>query len=153
AVVLADECADLLVDAAGHVLDVAGSADLGALPLVAGVDAAEPGGRLEGLDHTAVRAAEHLGPRLRDWIDRITRDDDGLWLELREDAVVAAGGTVGHPGRVRLGDGRALADALVAADTVLARVELTCLDVIDVRVPSSPVVRRAEGCEPTGSAA
>jgi hypothetical protein len=143
----------LLVDADGQVLDTATAADLDRLPLVVGLEVGEPGSRLDGLDLVAVAVADRAGEGLLGWVDHIARDDAGLWLELREDAVVSAGGSPGHPGRVQLGDGRELADQLLAAETVLARVELSCLAEIDVRVPSSPVVRRAEDCDGTGAPA
>jgi cell division septal protein FtsQ len=75
-----------------------------------------------------------------------------LMEELSDDvAAVATGITIAGGelmidlavgGRANLGDDRALADKMVAIETVLARVDLTCLDVIDVRVPAAPTLKR-----------
>lgn len=51
-------------------------------------------------------------------------------------------------GRANLGDGRDLGAKLQAFETVLARVDLTCLDTIDVRVPAAPVVTRTAELPP-----
>ncbi len=50
-------------------------------------------------------------------------------------------------GRANFGDGTDLGPKLQALETMLDRVDLTCIDTIDVRVPSAPVVTR------TGAAA
>ena len=48
--------------------------------------------------------------------------------------------TVG--GRARFGDGTDLDGKLQALETMLARVDLRCIDTIDVRVPSAPALTR-----------
>lgn len=53
-------------------------------------------------------------------------------------------------GRANLGDGVDLGPKLQAFETVLARVDLTCLDTIDVRVPDAPVVTRTADLPPIG---
>ena len=53
-------------------------------------------------------------------------------------------------GRAVLGDGTELGAKLQAFETVLARVDLTCLDTIDVRVPAAPVVTRTADLPPLG---
>lgn len=53
-------------------------------------------------------------------------------------------------GRANLGEGIDLGPKLQAFETVLARVDLTCLDTIDVRVPDSPVVTRTAELPPLG---
>jgi cell division protein FtsQ len=45
-------------------------------------------------------------------------------------------------GGVDFGDGTELAAKLQAFETILARVDLRCLDTIDVRVPAAPTVSR-----------
>ena len=136
---------DLLVDRAGWVLAPAQPADR-SLPAIAGIDPVAAGDRLSGVDLVAVQLVDRAPPTLLEWVEVVTVTDGSLWLDLRPQAVTAAGGTPGHSGRVQLGDARELDAQLVAAHTMLARVDLSCLDVIDVRVPASPVVRRVEGC-------
>ena len=49
-------------------------------------------------------------------------------------------------GEVRLGDASRLAAKLRSLETVLTQVDLTCLAVVDVRAPGSPVLTREEPC-------
>jgi hypothetical protein len=49
-------------------------------------------------------------------------------------------------GRVELGDDRQLDLKVEAFRTVVARVDLRCLDTIDLRVPTHPVVTRITSC-------
>lgn len=60
--------------------------------------------------------------------------DPSLRLQLLEGAVVD------------LGDERALDDKVEAFRTVYARVDRTCLERIDLRVPTHPVLTREDGC-------
>lgn len=54
--------------------------------------------------------------------------------------------TLRPEGVVAFGRPETVDSKLTALDTVLARVDLTCLASIDVRVPTRPLVRRTEGC-------
>jgi hypothetical protein len=143
--VLSADGAALLVDRAGWVLAPAEPTDH-ALPAIAGTGSVSTGDRLSGVDLVAVQLVDRAPATVLEWVEVVSVADGALWLDLRPQAVTAAGGTPGHAGRVQLGDGRELEAQLVAAATVLARVDLSCLDVIDVRVPASPVVRRVEAC-------
>lgn len=51
-------------------------------------------------------------------------------------------------GRANLGDGAELGAKLQAFETILARVDMTCLDTVDLRVPSAPVVTRTADLPP-----
>lgn len=51
-------------------------------------------------------------------------------------------------GLANLGDGSDLGRKLQAFETVLARVDLSCLDTVDVRVPEAPVVTRTAELPP-----
>lgn len=53
-------------------------------------------------------------------------------------------------GLANLGDGSDLGRKLQAFETVLARVDLSCLDTVDVRVPEAPVVTRTAELPPLG---
>lgn len=55
-------------------------------------------------------------------------------------------GTLVQGGDVRFGDARQLVAKVRSLRTVLDQVDLTCLDVLDLRLPGSPVLTREEGC-------
>jgi cell division protein FtsQ len=54
--------------------------------------------------------------------------------------------TIFGGGRVRFGSTDRLDEKVVAVETVLANVELACLEVLDVRVPANPALTRHQGC-------
>ena len=70
-------------------------------------------------------------------------------------AVVVADGDINllltGGGRANLGDSSELGPKLQAFETVMARVDLGCLDTVDVRVPSAPVVTRTSDLPPAGA--
>ncbi len=72
----------------------------------------------------------------------------------RVSAIAVIGGDIHlelvEGGRANLGDGIDLGAKLQAFETVLARVDLSCLDTIDVRVPAAPVVTRTADLPPIG---
>lgn len=74
---------------------------------------------------------------------------DGL-VERLPEAVIAMStdleATLADGGVVRFGTTDDLEDKLVATETVLADVSLTCLQVLDVRVPGNPTLTRHAGC-------
>jgi cell division protein FtsQ len=129
-----------LVDDRGRVLEpVAGApADRPALEGVPAVGAA--GTNVPALTRAALEVAGALPPALRARVGTVARETGGeMQLRLR------AGGVV------RLGDTRALTPKLVAAQTVLARVDAmasaaksgnNAIAVLDVSVPDSPVLTR-----------
>lgn len=145
AVVLLDESragAGVIADIDGWVLAAATPADRGALTHIEGVDAADPGSRLEPAHRAAVELGAGITVGLEPWVDAIVVDPDGEhWLRLDATAPVDA------PARVRLGTDLDLPAQVVAAETVLTHVDLTCLATIDVRVASAPVVTRLPDCE------
>ena len=55
-------------------------------------------------------------------------------------------GTLVQGGAVRFGDARQLDAKTRSLRTVLEQVDLTCLAVLDLRLPGSPVLTREEGC-------
>lgn len=137
-----------LVDQSGHLIDEATAAD-SALPVVRGVDLPVSGSTVAAEQRHAVRAAVRLPVGLEDWVETIVLEPDGeLWLDL---AGLDAPGEDQPSARARLGDGRDLDNQLLAVETVLTRVELECLAVIDARVGSAPVVTRHAGCEEQNS--
>lgn len=122
----------LLVDEEGRVLGPAApeeAADLVALE----VDAVPaPGEHLPVQTADALSVAAALAQRAPGAVVRL--DPESLEAEL------AVGG------RAALGDRTALGEKVRSLVTVLDQVDLTCLDLIDVRVPSTPVLTREEGC-------
>ena len=121
-----------LVAADGVVVDVLSSppADL---PLLSGLpDDLEPGAVVDAPDLLAVAAA--LPPGITASVADIVASDDGVELRL------------GDGGTARLGPPAELGPKLVAVATVLEQVDLTCLAVLDVRVPSAPAITKVPGC-------
>ena len=76
-------------------------------------------------------------------------------LAARLASVAVVGGDIhlelADGGLANLGDGTDLGRKLQAFETVLARVDLTCLDTIDVRVPDAPAVTRTAELPPLGA--
>jgi cell division protein FtsQ len=133
-----------IVDRTGRQLEVVADRPSEFVP-VDGVEASGVPGQPVGAEALAVIAlAEALTPEVRQSTAQIVIVDGQLTLDL------AAGG------RVLFGDDRDLADKLVALETMLARVDLSCLHTIDVRVASAPTVSRtvqeASGEEPSAGA-
>jgi cell division protein FtsQ len=120
-----------MIDRTGQQLELVEARPAEFLP-VAGVEASGvPGQSIDQPGLAVVSLVEALTPTVRDASSGILLDDERLQLEL------VAGG------RADLGDERDLDEKLVALETILARVDLACVAVIDVRVPTAPTVRRA----------
>lgn len=124
----------LTVDITGRVLEASTTGPPGAAVLGHPSWSVEPGSWVPAEALPAVELMARLPARLAEETIAVRADEGEIWLDL------AAGS------RVRLGDQRELADKLVSAVTVLARVEMSCADVIDVRVPSAPVLTRRTNC-------
>ena len=121
-----------IIDRTGRQLELAETQPDPYLP-VTGVEASGVPGQL--VDETAlavVSLVDALTPAVRDATTGISYEQGRLLLEL----------TVG--GQADLGDERDLEAKLLAVETVLARVDLGCLAVIDVQVPDAPTVRRVD---------
>lgn len=145
AVLAVDDGDHWLVDTSGRLIDRALPTDIAAWPLVRGAKLPAEGNTVDPTHRRAVQVAEELTAGLRTWVSAITIDAQGeLWIEL---AAPAGTDFVLDQARARLGDGRDLRTQLMAVETILTRVELDCLAVIDARVGSAPVVTRHEGCE------
>lgn len=120
----------MAVDAEGRVLGPAdGAAEL---PQLEGVDPVAPGEFLPASTLDALAVAAELGASL-----------PGTVTALDPAELV---GTLALGGRVRFGGPERLEAKLRSLTTVLAQVDLTCLDTIDLRLPGSPVLTREEGC-------
>lgn len=119
-----------LVDEHGRQLEMVDSRPDGYLPIV-GIEGSGVAGEpapAEVLPVIALLGA--LPPEVEAQVSGVAVDEQHLYLEL------VAGG------RADFGDGSQLGEKLQSFETVLSRVDLVCLDTIDVRVPAAPVVTR-----------
>jgi cell division protein FtsQ len=121
-----------LVDDHGRQLEIVDQRPDGYLP-VSGIEASGVAGEPAPEQTLPVIALlEALPPETERQVSGVAIDGDNLSLTLVDG------------GSVDFGDGTDLAAKLQAFETVLARVDLTCLSTIDVGVPSAPVVTRLE---------
>lgn len=133
-----------MVDRTGQQLEVLPGRPEGFLS-IAGVDASGvPGQQVPPAGLAVIALIEAMTPDIAAVTSGVVIDDGELMVDL------AVGG------RATFGDERALAEKLIALETVLARVDLQCVALIDVRVPTAPTVRRtglsAQSQEPLAGA-
>jgi len=132
----------IIVDADGRVLAVDALARDG-LPVVEGLVASTVAG--QWLDSEAVNLAT-IAAALPEDVARASRtlraEPDGLRLLLG----AVPGDSSTSSGEVLLGDGRQLSEKFWAVRAFLHGVDLQCLETLDVRAPSVPVVVRDESC-------
>lgn len=125
--------AAVLVDRDGRVLGAA--ADVPGAPLLelTGLGPAPPpGGYVADDASDALALAAHLAAAVPGVLARLDAGD--------------LTGTLIQGGAVRFGDARQLDAKTRSLRTVLEQVDLTCLAVLDLRLPGSPVLTREEGC-------
>lgn len=123
----------LLVDAEGRVLGPASSApDAGAPVVLEGVEAPTPGGYLGAGAADALALAE-----------AVTGTVPGAVAAVRAEGLTA---TLAQGGEVRFGDATQLDAKVRSLATMLDQVDLSCLAVLDLRLPSNAVLTREEGC-------
>ncbi|HET6951820.1 MAG TPA: FtsQ-type POTRA domain-containing protein [Acidimicrobiales bacterium] len=125
-----------LVDAGGRVLAVearAGDAPpVGDLPVLTGVSGRlDAGGMLPAAARDALSVSRAVAERMPGAVAAVSTDLD---------ASLVAGG------EIRFGSVEHLDEKVTAAKTVLAEVDLTCLETLDVRVPGSPALTRNQRC-------
>ncbi len=119
-----------IVDRSGYQLEVVSERPENFLP-IAGVEASGvPGQPLSPEGESIIALVEALTPAVAAATSQILVDEGQLMVEL----------TTG--GRATFGDERELDAKLVALETMLSRVDLQCLDTIDIRVPEAPTVSR-----------
>lgn len=147
AIVVAPSGDRYLVDVTGRVLEAINPEMDGEiyrdLVVVEGVEIAfsESPARIVGARASgALEFGASLGPGVKSRVDAVIAKDDGVELRLRPTGTVLLGTTSALEAKVR------------SLTTVLAQVSLDDLDVIDVRVPAQPVVRRvADSVTPTAT--
>ena len=123
------------VDVDGRILSVAPEPQAGATAVEGlNLSGAATGGWLSR-DHIApVRVAAALYEPVRSAVRAVVVTPEGFILDLHA------------PGRVVLGDERDLPSKLLAVHTFLEKVNLRCLDRLDVRAATAPVLTRTPGC-------
>jgi len=138
AVISAPDGQWLLVDVTGQVIGT--SPNAAGVPVIGGVAAVPPGEQLGPVDQSLVGVAAALTPGLASRVAEV-RPGPGGAAELR----LADGGVVvlGQPGDL-VGDD--LGVRLRTVRTVLATVDLGCVERIDVRVPDTAVLTRNPSC-------
>ena len=117
-------------DATGRVLST-GPQDPDLAVLAGLPPAGEPASLLGTPGDAVLAVASHLPDDLRPRVKEIVAVGDGVDLHLKPAGTVHLGGT------------DRLADKLVAVATVVARVDLRNLKILDVRVPDAPVLTRS----------
>jgi len=121
----------VLVDRDGRVLG-SGASVAGALELRGVGTVPEAGGFLSAPYRRALLLAERLDAAV-----------PGALASLSADPLV---GRLAEGGEVHFGDGKLLDAKVQALQTVLEQVDLTCLAVLDLSLPGSPVLTREQRC-------
>jgi hypothetical protein len=125
-----------VVDADGRLLEAEAAPRPDLVTVLGSVPDAAPGGELVERAARGIGILADVSPGLRSRLVGLRFvGNDEIELALRPAGVVAFG-------RAEQADGK-----LSALDTVLARVDQTCLATIDLRVPAKPLVTRADGCQ------
>lgn len=124
-----------IVGAGGRVLALAPAPGGQTVPIVGlNVASAAPGDWLDATQRGAVAVVSSLYEPLRSAVRALELTPEGFVLHLHV------------PGRVLLGDSADLAAKLVTVQTFLEKVNLRCLETLDVRAASSPVLTRGTNC-------
>ena len=124
-----------IVDEEGRVLALRGDLDESVVPVVGlNILEASPGDWLAAVHRDAVRVATALYEPVRSAVRSVARTPDGYVLDLH------------IPGHVILGSADDLEAKLLAVTTFLEKVNLRCLDSLDVRAASTPVLTRGDSC-------
>lgn len=123
-----------VVDAEGRVLAVSDEAG-GAVPVFGlNIAAAAPGDWLDVTHLDAIAVASALDEPVRSAVRAVEWTTEGYVLHLH------------IPGRVMLGSSGDLEAKLLATATFLEKVNLLCLESLDVRAPGAPVLTRGAPC-------
>jgi cell division protein FtsQ len=120
-----------LVDAGGHVIDVLSQPPPDLMRVVGARPVTGAGDRLAAPARPALAVAEAVPPGLRARVDEVATGADGIQLRLMPAGVVW------------FGPAEAVGPKFQALATLLERVDLQDVAVIDLRVPDAPVLTRA----------
>lgn len=148
-----------LIDASGQVLGLVSdyksptnAVEVAALTTISGIESPTLGEKLESVPDQLISLVTAVPDDLAAMVHRVYLDAAGeIWFELvgeSNDAPPDNPSTeeseTAVAGRIRFGDARNPHEQLRSASLVVAQVDLVDLDVIDVRVPSDPVVTRID---------
>ena len=125
-----------VVEKNGRVLSVEPDLADAAVPIIGlNIAQAAPGDWLDVDQRAAVAVATGLYEPVRSAVRVIEAGPEGYVLHL----------TI--PGRVVIGDAEEIEAKMLAVHTFIERVNLRCLDTLDVRLPGSPVLTRRIPCQ------
>ena len=125
----------VVVDDEGRVLDVSSGLDESVVPVVGlNIVDASPGDWLTETHIDAIGVAAALYEPARSAVRSVEVTPEGYVLDLH------------IPGHVMLGTDEDLEAKLLAVTTFLEKVNLRCLDSLDVRAASTPVLTRGDSC-------
>ncbi len=124
-----------IVGSEGRILAMSAEPDGTTVP-VTGLNIADahPGDWLDPTHLQAIGVAAALYEPIRSAVSSVDWTHEGYVLQLHA------------PGRVLLGRGTELEAKLLAVSTFLNKVNLRCLDSLDVRAPATPVLTRGSTC-------
>jgi len=125
----------VLIDDTGFQLENVTDHPDGFVPVQGLVATGQPGEYAPQRATLVLNVLRGMTPAIRSEVDRLSVEADELVIELT------------HGGRALLGDSSQLGKKIQSLETVLARVDLKCVSVIDLRVPSAAAVRRSESAE------
>jgi len=125
----------VLIDETGYQLEPVSNLPEGFVPVEGLVASGRPGEYAPQQTTLVLNVLGGITPAIRPEVDRLVVEDDGLVIELT------------HGGRAVFGDSSQLGEKIQSLATVLARVDLKCVSIIDLRVPSAAAVRRSESAE------
>lgn len=124
-----------IVGSEGRVLALSPDLDQATVPVVGlNIAHANPGDWLDPTHLDAIGVAAALYEPIRSAVSSVDWTDEGYVLQLHS------------PGRVLLGRSTELEAKLLAVSTFLNKVNLRCLDSLDVRAPATPVLTRSSPC-------
>lgn len=124
-----------IVDEEGRVLALRGDLDESVVPVIGlNILEASPGDWLAEAHLDAIGVAAALYEPARSAVRSVALTPEGYVLDLH------------IPGHVILGSGDDLEAKLLAVTTFLEKVNLRCLDSLDVRAASTPVLTRGDSC-------
>jgi len=133
--VQAEDGSWLLVDAAGHLLEATPLPEAGLKTVEGTAPGARPGAVLDEASARGVGVLAQMSPGLLSRVSGLRYRETDVELMLVPGATVA----FGAPDQVQM--------KLLALETVLARVDQSCVSAIDIRVPRRPLVRRDPVCD------
>ena len=119
-----------LVDDHGRQLEIVDSRPEGFMPVIGIESSGVAGDAAPDTALPVIALLDAIPTEVEQQITAVVFEEEQLFLEL----------TVG--GRANFGDGSHLGSKLQALETMLAAVDLTCLSVIDLRVPEAPALIR-----------